>query len=245
MRRHRQFEIGEFYHIYNRGIDKRNIFFSTGDWIHFQRLLFICNDASGARIQTSRIKKLSLHHINKKNDRDRFVDMVAYTMMPNHFHLLLMERVENGITDFMRKLMTSYVMYMNKKYDRTGGLMCRPFRSKYIDTDEYFRWLTTYIHLNPISQIEPQWKENGIENKNKVKEFLNNYQYSSYIDYFGPKRDESLILTKDSLPIDISDLEKISEMIEVYQVNMQPKKLNRNKYASVRGVTSHTGEISN
>ncbi|MBL4644239.1 MAG: transposase [Candidatus Pacebacteria bacterium] len=213
MQRKVQFEVGEFYHIYNRGIDKRKIFFSTGDWIQFQRLLFICNYAGAIKPRTDRTKKLTLHAIRKSRKDKSYVDIVAYTMMPNHFHLLLSEKLEGGITAFMRKLMTSYVMYMNKKYNRTGGLMCRPFRSKHVDSDEYFRWLVTYIHLNPVAQIKSSLKELGVENKKEAQEFLKNYRYSSYKDYFVSDRDESLILSKDISPLDISDLEDIRDML--------------------------------
>jgi len=223
MERHISFEVGEFYHIYNRGIDKRKIFFSTGDWVHFQRLLFICNNSSSQRLQISRIKKLSLSEIGKLRDGNKLVDVAAYAMMPNHFHLVLKEKMENGITEFMRKLMTSYVMYMNKKYDRTGGLMCRPFRSKHINSDEYFRWLMSYIHLNPLDQIKPGWKDGGsLDSKKEVQKFLENYRYSSYRDYFVLNRDESLVLSKEALPIDISDLEAIPEMLSIIEDSSAP-----------------------
>ncbi len=215
MERQTPFEVGEFYHIYNRGIDRRKIFFSTGDRIHFQRLLYICNDSTNYRYRLDRIKKLSLHEIKKLRNKNEYVDIVAYVMMDNHFHLLLKEKRENGITEFMRKFMTSYVMYMNRKYNRTGALMCRPFRAKHVDSDEYFRWLISYIHMNPIDQVEPRWKKDGVSDKRKALEFLQKYRYSSYRDYFILNRDESLILNKEALPIDIKDLENLSEMFEV------------------------------
>jgi len=136
-------------------------------------------------------------------------------MMPNHFHLLLLEKQEGGISAFMQKLLTSFSMYMNKKYDRTGPLMCRPFRAKHVDSDGYFRWLISYIHMNPVDQVEPDWKEVGISDMSKVSKFLKEYKYSSYRDYFGTKRDESLILNKEILPIEINDVEDLSEMLDL------------------------------
>lgn len=213
MERQIPFEVGEFYHVYNRGIDKRKIFFSTGDWMHFQRLLFISNDDSSKRIRLDRIKNLTLSEIAELKIGDELVDIVAYAMMPNHFHLLLTEKVEGGIVKFMQKFMTAYVMYMNRKYDRTGGLMCRPFRAKHVDSDEYFRWLISYIHMNPVDQVEPDWKDNGLSNKKEAFKFLKKYRYSSYRDYFVLKRDEALVLNKGALPINIEDLENLSEML--------------------------------
>ncbi len=206
------FNVGEFYHVYNRGVDKRKIFFSNGDWAHFQRLLYIRNTDSKVKLNLSRIKNESIRLVFHGSP-GTLVDVVAYAFMENHFHLLLQEKVEGGISKFMSRLLTSYSMYMNKKYDRTGPLMCKPFRAKYVDSDEYFRWLISYIHMNPIDQIESGWKENGIVDKKAAMKFLKEYNYSSYSDYFVGERDESLILNKKALPTDIDNLEDLSEML--------------------------------
>ncbi len=207
------FEPNNFYHVYNRGIDKRKIFFSKGDWTHFQRLLYIRNINSSRKINLSRIKNESLRRVFQGSP-GTLVDIIAYAFMDNHFHLLLKEKQKGGVSRFMSKLLTSYAMYMNKKYNRTGPLMCRPFRAKHVDGDEYFRWLISYIHMNPIDQIEPSWEESGIADKKGVMKFLQKYKYSSYYDYFVGERDESLILNKAALPIDIDNLENLSEMLE-------------------------------
>jgi len=211
MERYILFHPNNFYHIYNRGVDKRKIFFSKGDWTHFQRLLYLCNNDDDIKINLSRLKNKPLLKIDRK---ETLVDIVAYAMMDNHFHLVLHEKKDGGITKFMRKLLTSYAMYMNRKYNRTGPLMCRPFRAKYVDSDEYFRWLLSYVHMNPIDQIEPDWKENGITDKKTALKFLREYKYSSYPDYFVGKRDESLIINKKAPSINIADLEDLSEMLE-------------------------------
>lgn len=213
MFRYVPFETGEFYHVFNRGIDKRRIFFSSGDWVHFQRLMYICNDQGGARIRRDRIKKFTLCEI-KELKGEQLVDIIAYVMLDNHFHILLREKTKGGISKFMAKLLTSYAKYMNTKYNRTGPLMCRPFRSRHVDSDEYFRWLISYIHMNPIDKIDPNWKENGISNKKEALKFLREYRYSSYRDYFVLDRDEGLILNKGILPIKIEDIEDLKGMLE-------------------------------
>lgn len=205
------FLVGEYYHIYNRGVDKRKIFFSAGDWKHFQRLLFSCNTSSAIK-KASRVQGVSLD--KSRAEGDKLVDIIAYSLMPNHFHLVVREKQEGGISKFMRKLLTAFSMYMNKKYTRTGPLMCRPFRAKHVGSDEYFRWLLSYVHANPIELMEEGWKEKLVKEPKESAEFLNEYLYSSYYDYFiEPNRELGLILSKQSLPIPIQELYSIEEML--------------------------------
>ncbi|MCD5384479.1 MAG: transposase [Candidatus Pacebacteria bacterium] len=213
MERITQFETGEFYHIYNRGIDKRKIFFSAGDWKHFQKLMWARN-IEGSYIRADRLKTFDRDSVDRD---DTLVDICAYALMDNHFHFLLKEKKEGGITKFMSKFLTSYSMYMNKKYERTGPLMCRPFRAKHVDSDEYFRWLISYIHLNPIGKIYPEFEESGIDNLTDTMKFLEEYDYSSYKDYFVADRDASSLLNKDALPIDIEDLDNLRSMLKDFE----------------------------
>lgn len=108
-------------------------------------------------------------------------------------------------------------MYMNIKYERSGPLMCRPFRAKHIDTDEYFRWVLAYVHLNPLDLVEKNWKEKGISNLRLAQKFLDEYPWSSYQDYYKTERPETKILSKEELPIAIQDMENIKRMMEEYQ----------------------------
>lgn len=208
MERYVPFTTGEYYHIYNRGVDKKKIFFSKGDWDHFQKLLFLRNGTK--HLKVSRVQGAPLDTLCIG---DSLVDICAYALMPNHFHLLLHEKSEGGITKFMSKLLTAFSMYMNKKYNRTGPLMCRPFRAKHIDSNEYYMWLISYIHANPIELIENEWKERGVQDFRKVKKYIDEYKYSSYVDYFSSKRAESSIINKSALLIDAAELEEISEII--------------------------------
>ena len=133
--------------------------------------------------------------------KNTLVSIIAYCQMPNHFHLLLLEKEEGGISKFIGKLLAAFSMYFNKKYERSGSLFVNPFKAKHIDlTKDYFEYLLAYIHLNPVKLIDPTWKENGIKDREKVKKFLENYRYSSYLDYIGHKRAEGSIINKgDSL----------------------------------------------
>lgn len=192
MDRTHAFVPGELYHVYNRGADKRKVFYADGDWQHCQRLLYTRN--STKRIDSERVKRLPLHMVDRG---EAIVDIVAYCLMPNHIHLLIHERTEGGISSFMGKWGTAFSKYMNTKYERSGPLMCRPFRSRHVHDDAYLRWLFAYIHLNPIELQQSDFKERGIKNARQAKKYLENYRYSSYCDYFVGERDESRILAND------------------------------------------------
>lgn len=128
------------------------------------------------------------------------VDIGAYCLMPNHFHLLIREKTEGGITKFMSKLSTAYSMYFNNKHDRTGGLFEGRFKATHVDTDEYLKYLFSYIHLNPVKIIDPKWKEDGINDRNEAKQYLLDYTHSSYQDYLEIQRKESQIINKGAFP---------------------------------------------
>jgi putative transposase len=112
--------------------------------------------------------------------------------MPNHIHLLVRQLKDGGITQFMRKFGTGYATYFNKKYNRKGHLFQGRFRAVHIKDNEQLKTVFVYIHANPISLIEPKWKEKGIKNSQKVIKFLENYKWSSYSDYLGKKNFPSL-----------------------------------------------------
>ncbi|MBI3684979.1 transposase [Candidatus Azambacteria bacterium] len=108
--------------------------------------------------------------------------------MPNHFHLLLMQRETGGISKFMQKLGTGYTNYFNTKYKRNGVLLQGKFKAIAVRNDTYLTHLSRYIHLNPLDLTEPKWKENGISNWLKAKNSLEIYKWSSYGDYVGKPR---------------------------------------------------------
>jgi len=153
--RKQSLEIGEFYHLYNRGTDKRVIFLDNQDYHRFLFLMYICNT----------LKSIELRNIGENFDRgETIIDIGAYCLMPNHFHILVHEKEEGGISKYMLKLMTSYSMYFNKKYKRTGKLYEGVFKSTHAGSDRYLKYLYSYIHLNPAKLIDKNWKNN--KNKN-------------------------------------------------------------------------------
>lgn len=134
------------------------------------------------------------------NRGERLVDIGAYCFMPNHFHLLLKEFRENGLSQFMHRLSTGYTMYFNKRHERSGSLFENRFRARHVNDDDYLYYLFAYIHLNPVKTIQPNWRKIGLKNKWLVRDFLNNYPYSSYQDYIGLERRQQIILNRETFP---------------------------------------------
>lgn len=196
MERKFSFSLGEYYHIYNRGADKRDIFLTNADRGRFQRMLHVANNTKPVVYKT--IQGRSLEEIVVEN---RLVAVGAYCLMPNHFHLLLKEIVEGGITAFMSKLSTGYSMYFNTVNKRSGVLFQGRFKAEHVDRDEYLKYLYAYIHLNPVKLIEPDWKETGIKNRDRAERYLREYPYSSYADYVeAAAREEGAILDRSEFP---------------------------------------------
>jgi putative transposase len=196
------FSEGEFYHVYNRGNDKRLIFLENSDYKRFVNLLFFCNSKNSVQM-AKLLKKLNqgvtlTEFLETRGDT--LVDIGAYCLMPNHFHMLLHEKVGNGITMFLRKLCTAYSMYFNIKNDRVGKLFEGVFQARHADSDRYLKYLFSYIHLNPVKIIEPSWKESGLKDLENAKNFVEKYQFSSYRDYLNHRTKNDFILNKSAFP---------------------------------------------
>lgn len=186
----------EFYHVYSRGVDRRVTFSDNRDYEHFLKLLYLCN--STERIEIRNLPKFMSVYYKKRPGT--LVDIGAYCLMPNHFHLLLYEKEDGGITKFMAKLLTAYVKYFNKKEKRIGALFDGRFRARYVDDDSYMHYLYAYIHLNPLKIIQKDWKEKGIKDIGVAENFLREYTPSSFQDYIGEGRMEAVILNREPFP---------------------------------------------
>ena len=190
--------LGEYYHIYNRGNSKQKIFHDNEDHARFISLLYVSNSSENFNLyDLNRNTNFNVYEIERSNS---LVAIGSYCLMPNHFHILLTEKNERGISKFMQKLSTAYSMYYNKKYERTGGLFEGKFKSQHIDTDRHLKYLFSYIHLNPIKLIQRNWKEKGIRNKKEAIDYLNKYPYSSYLDFIGENRAQNKILNMEAFP---------------------------------------------
>lgn len=209
MNRKISFAEGEYYHIYCRGVEKRNIFLDNKDRNRFQSLLYLCNGTKPIIYRLVQGPTLYQTGVGKK-----IVAIGAYKLMPNHVHLLVREISENGITKFMRKVNTAYSMYFNKKNDRVGPLFQGNFGAEHVTQDKHLKYLFAYIHLNLIKLIEPNWKDSGIKNLKKAKEYLDSYHFSSYLSYCGKSRKEDTILSKEEFPDYFSERYSFKEFID-------------------------------
>jgi putative transposase len=208
MQRETPFAVNENYHIYSRGVEKRKIFMNTKDYDRFVALLYIMNQDNSFTIGNFlQNKSKNLTDIFTKEREKTLVSILGYCLLPNHFHLILYEHTEGGISKFMGKLLTAYSMYFNKKYNRSGPLFTRPFRSEHIDNESQYLYIFSYVHLNPLSIINKNWKEDGIKNKKEAEKFIVHYQFSSYQDFLNSNRPEKAIIDFALIPEYIKNME--------------------------------------
>ncbi len=174
-----------YYHVYNRGNGKQDIFLDDADYKFFLYRLkenLFPEQKRTALLQEGRPLG-GRGYVRKALPSDAF-DLICYCLMPNHFHFLIRQNTQLPVSKIISKVCTGYSMYFNKKYERVGGLLQSKFKAVLVDSDPYLLWLSAYIHQNP--------KVAGL-----VKN-LEDYPYSSFLDYIG-KRQGMLCHTKTIL----------------------------------------------
>ena len=162
-----------YYHVYNRGVEKRKIFLCDEDFQVF--LHFLKTYLSPREIKEDSNSKEKYQETQRKNFTGE-IDLLAFCLMPNHYHLLLRQNNDQSMPEFMRCLITAYVMYFNKRYQRTGTLFQGRYKAAIVGNDDYLLHLSRYIHQNPINDV-----------KGQTLDILGQYDYSSYPDYVGIK----------------------------------------------------------
>jgi putative transposase len=182
-------ETGEIYHCYNRGVDKRTIYASAQEYSYFIHLLYVLNDDAPSfntlRNHVYETNEVHQKHSRQKGDsRERLVDILAFVLMPNHYHLLLRQRVDDGIPKFMQKLGTGYTMYFNERHERSGALFQGRYKSVHINNDRQLLYIPHYIHLNPLGLLDRNDRGSTSIIKN-TGTYLGEYKWSSYLDYVG------------------------------------------------------------
>lgn len=156
-----------YYHIYNRGSEKRSIFENQRDFQRFLKTLRYYQ-IEGPKPRFSKFPSLTA---TKLDNSKRLVEIIAYCLMPNHFHFLLKQVRDNGITEFLSKLSNSYTKYFNTKHGRVGHLFQGEFKAVLVESDEQLVHVSRYIHLNPVVSA--------------LSKNLESYQWSSYPEYIG------------------------------------------------------------
>jgi putative transposase len=222
---------GEHFHIYNRGVDKRDIFLDSHDYNRFLMLMYLCNSSKPVDIRSLFNKGRSFVEVFDIPVGSKIVDVGAWVLMPNHFHMVLKSNIDNGITDFFKKLCTGYSLYFNKKHDRSGSLFQGRFKSQHVENDEYLKYLFSYVHLNPVKLIpgESQWKDMGLKNRNNAEDFIRTYKYSSFLDYLNKGRIYENIISR-SLFSDVNDnfdqmIEEMFDWIDVQETTTKDRPL--------------------
>jgi len=198
-----KFVNGEIYHVIIRAVDGIKLFRDKQDYLRMIHDLFEFNDiapvTSAFRVDCSRntqinVTKQGLVTLDKrlrKRKRKLLVEILAFCLMPNHVHLLIKQVRENGTSRFMQKF-GGYVLYYNKKYKRKGHLFQDKFKAVHIRTNQQLQTVFVYIHTNPVAIIFPGWKEKGIKDFKKARNYIENYRWSSYKDYLGKKNFPSI-----------------------------------------------------
>ncbi|TSC90133.1 MAG: hypothetical protein G01um10145_237 [Microgenomates group bacterium Gr01-1014_5] len=158
---------GSYYHVYNRGVEKRKIFSNNRDYERFLETLYYYSHGN-PKPKFSTLKRFKLVEFEKN---PKIIDIACYCLMPNHFHLLIKQQIDGGIQTFMRKILDSYTRYYNTKHRRVGHLFQGTFKAMHIETDEQLLHISRYIHINPYVS--------------SLVKILEDFEFSSYRHFLG------------------------------------------------------------
>jgi putative transposase len=170
-RDYKQFTPESYFHIFNRGNGKRKLFFDDEDFNFFS--LRLREGLFPSFLRANQNNQPTRYH--RQILRENSFSLLAYCLMPNHFHLVIRQNLDTSIAILIKKVCTSYAKYFNKKYERVGGLFEHKFRAVRIEDDSYLTWLTAYVHQNP--------KVSGLVDQ------LSDWPYSSYLAYIENQSD--------------------------------------------------------
>jgi putative transposase len=211
----------EIYHVLNRGVDKRIIFNEKKDYMRFIHNLYELNDEESVPLNFYKFRQTLNNKIkNKKEIKNKLVDVLAFCLMPNHYHLLISPRSDNAISKFMHKINMGYSQYFNKKNERTGALFQGKYKKILANDNVYFLYLPFYIHFNPLDLKYPEWRDNKISKPSEVLEYLKSYKWSSHLDYLGINN-FPLILNKEPLMEIFGSTKGYKKLVETYLKDIQ------------------------
>jgi putative transposase len=194
---------GEYYHIFNRGVDKREIF---SDQLDRQRFFRSMDEFNTLYPIGSIYENFFRDRKEKNKSKKKLVGFVCYCLNPNHYHFILKQTAEQGIEKFMHRLGVGYTKYFNKRHDRTGSLFQGTFKAVHIKSNSYFFHLSVYVNLNSrvhslgnlVSKSISSWREytNDFSQKTFCTEksvILNNFKNGKDYRKFA---EESLVAIK-------------------------------------------------
>lgn len=185
----------------NRGVEGRDLFLDTQDYARCIHNLYEFNDTAPADNLHRLFDPSGMRDFvspSFRPPRELLVDIHGWVLMKNHYHLLLSERIENGLSLFIRKLNAGYANYFNVRYERKGALFQGRAKRVPVTNEAHFLYILHYIHLNPLDYLESarEWRlrhANGISNVKEALTHLEAYRWSSYLDYAGKKNFPSIL----------------------------------------------------
>lgn len=176
---------GDIYHITNRGVEKRKIFLKDEYYIRFINNL---RDFNSVDSVFRPYRERRIYNLAMRKPDEELVDIICVCLMPNHYHILVQEKVDGGAGLFSKKISSGFTQYFNLKNNRSGVLFQGRTKIILVNNDAHYLHLPFYIFLNPIKLIEPQWKDNGIKDYKKAVDFLETYEWSSFIETISDKK---------------------------------------------------------
>lgn len=187
--------VGQLYHVFNRGVDKRILFHEVADYRKFCDSLYLFNDANYRNPGNVPLynETLLAAYEALEDLRDPFVDILSYCLIPNHFHLMLRQCKDGGISKFLHKLQLGYGHYYNRKYGRTGRLIESTFKAVPIEYDGHLLHLPRYIHMNALDDIAPDWRDGKITDWQRARVELDSYRWSSHHLYRGDTQELPIV----------------------------------------------------
>ena len=195
------FTIDSYVHVIKRGARGLNIFQDKDDMNRCMLMLRHFNDSSLSQNWYRDLVDEGLVGVFERPEswgkQDPLVTILAYTLMPNHFHLLLKEVKEGGIPTFMNKLGKGMTQYANAKYRQRGSMFQGPYRSKVVEDDLYFKSAGMYIMVKNVFELYPSGLRGALRNFEKAYTWALSYKYSSFPDYNGQK--DSPVINKELL----------------------------------------------
>ncbi len=188
-------ETGGYYHVYNRGVDKRNIFEDEIDFQRFYHSMYLFNDKnySNPGNQPYFNETLLAAHDRIQDERDPLVSVVSYCLLDNHFHFFLKQVQDGGIAKFLQKLGAGYTKYFNRKQDRTGSLFETTYKRVAINDDLQFMHLSRYIHLNSLNDKIFNWRQGLIDDWDTASRELEDFRWSSHNTFLGKEQELPVI----------------------------------------------------
>jgi putative transposase len=210
----------EYYHVFNRGVDRRNVFSDEKDYDRFfLSMQLLNNEKDGLMIQWRNFKfsqkNASVDEFVKSNlhERKKLVDIISFCLNPNHYHFVLKQIQDRGIERFMHKISTSHTKYFNERNHRNGSLFQGSFKATHIDSNELLLHLVAYVNCN--AEIH------GIAK-------AENYEWCSYPDYLGKR--ESNILSTNVISDQFNNIQSFRELSGSYVKHFRERKADENLF---------------